>query len=201
MFQPLLLGVVGLLLLLVLMRTCDISTVATAPGSDKPEVQIKRDTITLTKEMVKLKLPGGVELDAYKGGIEDLLLAFINDPNASAGKDIWFDFNELNFKFGTAEIIPESGKEIINIAKILKAYPHVKIKLGGYTDKVGDEAANKRLSQERADAASTALKEAGVASQVTGAEGYGSQFAKYPADAPEELRVKDRRVSVSVREK
>jgi len=146
-------------------------------------------------------LPNGVILDANKGGIEDLLVAFLNDANAKPGNDNWFDFNDLNFTFGTAEIVPESKKQLNNIVEILKAYPKVKIKLGGYTDKVGDEAANKKLSGERASAVAAALKEAGVATQVTGAEGYGSQFAKYPADAPEQDRLKDRRVSVSVREK
>jgi outer membrane protein OmpA-like peptidoglycan-associated protein len=45
------------------------------------------------------------------------------------------------------------------------------------------------------------LKDLGVGSQLAGAEGYGSEFAKYPADAPETDRIKDRRISVSVREK
>jgi outer membrane protein OmpA-like peptidoglycan-associated protein len=116
-------------------------------------------------------------------------------------KDKWFDFHDLNFKFGTAEIVPESRNEVANIEKILKAYPKVKIKIGGYTDKVGDEAANKKLSNERANAVKQDMKTAGVGGQVSDAEGYGSQFAKYPADAPEEDRIKDRRVSVSVREK
>jgi outer membrane protein OmpA-like peptidoglycan-associated protein len=46
-----------------------------------------------------------------------------------------------------------------------------------------------------------ALQDAGVGAQVVKAEGYGSQYAKYPATAPEEDRIKDRRVAVSVREK
>ena len=79
--------------------------------------------------------------------------------------------------------------------------PKAKVKIGGYTDKVGDEARNKKLSGDRASAVASALKVAGVGGQVTGAEGYGSQFAKFPASAPEEDRVKDRRVSLSVREK
>jgi len=37
--------------------------------------------------------------------------------------------------------------------------------------------------------------------RVQGIEGYGSEFAKYPETAPEEDRLKDRRVSVSVRAK
>ena len=161
----------------------------------------KTNVIVVEREPLKVKLPNGVELDAYKGSIEDLLVAFLNDPNAKPGNDNWFDFSDLNFKFATAEIIPESRKELDNIIQILKAYPAVKIKLGGYTDKIGDEAANKKLSRERAEAVMAALKDGGVGAQVEGAEGYGSEFAKYPETAPEEDRLKDRRVSVSVRAK
>ncbi|MFH7031113.1 MAG: OmpA family protein, partial [Heteroscytonema crispum UTEX LB 1556] len=177
-------------------------------GDTKPEVPaVVHDTITKTnvvvvdREPLKVKLPNGVELNAYKGGIEDLLVAFLNDSSAQAGKDNWFDFSELNFTFGTADIVPESKKELDNIIEILKAYPKVKIKIGGYTDKVGDEAANKKISQSRAEAVQAALQAAGVGAQVEGAEGYGSEFAKFPASAPEEDRIKDRRVSVSVRAK
>lgn len=191
----------AVILLLWLARGCGSNKDEHAAPAEVHDTITKKEVITIVKEPLKVKLPNGVELDAYKGGIEDLLVAFLNDPNAQAGKDNWFDFNDLNFKFGTAELVPDSRKEVDNIVQILKAFPKVKIKIGGYTDKVGDEAANKKLSGERASAIAAALKEAGVGSQVEGAEGYGSEFAKYPADAPEEDRVKDRRVSVSVRAK
>jgi outer membrane protein OmpA-like peptidoglycan-associated protein len=118
-----------------------------------------------------------------------------------AGKDVWFDFDNLNFELGTATITAESQVQINNIAAILKDFPRAKVKIGGYTDKTGDETANMKLSKERAEAVKAALAAAGVGSQVTDAEGYGSQFAKAAADAPEEERKHDRRVSVSVREK
>ncbi|HET6996568.1 MAG TPA: OmpA family protein [Chitinophagaceae bacterium] len=199
---PAIIALAALLLILWLFRK---------PGKVTAEA-VKTDTGTIidntvtgvpaaTKESLKITLPDGVELDAYRGGIEDRLINFIKDPDAKISKDVWFDFNDLNFKFNTAEILPESRNELDNIIKILKAYPKVKIKIGGYTDKVGDEAANKKLSEARANAVADAIRGAGLVSQVTGAEGYGSDFAKYPADAPEEQRVKDRRVSVSVREK
>jgi outer membrane protein OmpA-like peptidoglycan-associated protein len=173
--------------------------------AEAPVVQhdtlVKSRTIVLVKEPLKVVLPNGVKLDAYKGGIEDLLVAFLKDTAAKPGKDNWFDFSDLNFKFGTAEIIPESRKEVDNIVQILKAFPNTKVKIGGYTDKIGDEAANKKLSGERAAAVAAVLKDAGVGTQVDGSEGYGSEFAKYPASAPEEDRLKDRRVSLSVRAK
>jgi outer membrane protein OmpA-like peptidoglycan-associated protein len=195
------LGLIALMILLF--RGCLDSNKEVAAPTEVHDttVVVKTEVITVTKEPLKVKLPNGVVLDAYKGGIEDLLVAFLLDPNAKPGNDNWFDFSDLNFKFGTAEIVPESRKEVDNIAEILKAFPSAKIKLGGYTDKVGEETANKKISQERAEAVAAALKELGVGAQVEGAEGYGSEFAKYPASAPEEDRLKDRRVSVSVRAK
>jgi outer membrane protein OmpA-like peptidoglycan-associated protein len=92
--------------------------------------------------------------------------------------------------------------QLQNITAILKAFPKASIKIGGYTDKTGDERANMKLSQARADAVVKALKDNGItSSQLAGAEGYGSQFAKAAATAPGEERKKDRRISVSVRKK
>lgn len=197
--MPLLLLLLGALFVWYFLRGCNNAPV-TPPVVDTV-VTTKTDTITLAAPVYKVKLPNGSELEGIKGGIEDLLVAFLMDSTAKGGKDNWFDFNDLNFTTGTAEIIPESRKQLDNIVAILKAFPKVKVKVGGYTDKVGDAAVNKKLSQDRANAVAAALKESGVGDQVIGAEGYGSEFAKFPADAPETDRVKDRRVSLSVREK
>ncbi len=155
------------------------------------------------KESLKVKLANGTEIEAFKGGIEDKLVAFLGTNYKALGADslkkIWFDFDNLNFKTGSAELTPESQKQIDNITAILKAYPTVKLKIGGYTDKTGDEAKNKKLSADRATAVKDAVTKAGVGAQITDAEGYGSSVAKFAADAPESERVTDRRVSVSVR--
>lgn len=109
------------------------------------------------------------------------------------------DFFTNDFNTGNAVLLPESEKQLDNIAEILKAYPDAKIKIGGYTDASGNAAANKKLSQDRADAAKKGLDKRGVGSQVIRAEGYGSQFAKYPASASDSERALDRHVSISVR--
>ena len=200
---PLLLAILAIILLLYLFKGCN--------GSDKAAVtadtttQKHMDTVAAPTGPVsiKVKLPNGVELDAYKGGIEDQLVTFLQTDYAKLGEDSlkkkWFDFDNLNFKTGSAEITPESQHQIDNISAILKAFPKSKIKIGGYTDKTGNEDANKKLSKARAEAVSAALGKAGVGAQVTGADGYGSDFANFPATAPETDRVKDRHVSVSVR--
>jgi outer membrane protein OmpA-like peptidoglycan-associated protein/uncharacterized protein YbjQ (UPF0145 family) len=198
---PLLLLLLGVIALWYFVKGCN-GKPAEAPAATADSV-VKVDTPAAAPVITsfKVKLPDGSELDALKGGIEDLLVAFLNDTTAKGGKDNWFDFNDLNFKSGTAEITPESQKQLGNIVAILKAYPKAKVKVGGYTDKVGKEDLNKKLSQSRAEAVAAVLKEKGVGGQVVGAEGYGSQFAKYPSDAPETDRIRDRRVSLSVREK
>jgi outer membrane protein OmpA-like peptidoglycan-associated protein len=176
-------------------------TTVTVPGIDTAATLIA-PPIT-GAESLKVKLPDGTELDAFKGGIEEKLVGFLNTEWMKLGEDslkkIWFDFDNLNFKTGKSEITPESQQQVNNMIAILKAYPNAKLKIGGYTDKVGNEEINKKLSGERANAVKASLDKAGVGKQVLGAEGYGSQFAKYPADAPESDRVKDRHVSVSVR--
>lgn len=163
------------------------------------------DTLTVTgvRESAKVKLADGVEINAFKGGIESQLVAFLDDKNAvldSNGK--WFDFDNLNFKLGKADLTDSSMVQVNNIAAILKAYPNVKMKIGGYTDASGDAAKNMQLSQARADAVKAAiLKAGGNAAQLTGAEGYGSKFAKEPATASEEARRKDRRTAVKITSK
>lgn len=168
----------------------DTSTTAAAPMST-------------SGESIKVKLPNGKELDANRGGIEDQLVTFLNSDWKSLSNDSlksrWFNFDNLNFNTGNATLVPESEKQLDNIAEILKAFPDAKIKIGGYTDVTGNAATNKKLSKDRADAAKSGLEKRGVGKQVTDAEGYGSQFAKYPATASEEEKATDRHVSVSVR--
>jgi outer membrane protein OmpA-like peptidoglycan-associated protein len=179
-------------------------TPAVDTGAKTPAPEANVATVAAgAKESLKVKLANGIEIDAFKGGIEDKLVAFLGTDYKALGADslkkIWFDFDDLNFNTGSAVITAESKRQVDNMIAILKAYPTLKLKIGGYTDKVGNEANNVKLSGARATAVKDALAAAGVGAQVTDAEGYGSKFAKYAAEAPESDRVKDRHVSVSVR--
>lgn len=205
---PILLAIGALILIIYLLRGCGDHTASTAPVADTT-AKMNTDTVTAAPmiakpESIKVKLPNGVELDAYKGGIEDQLVTFLMSDYKKLGADSlknrWFDFDNLTFKTASAEITPESQHQIDNITAILKAFPKTKVKIGGYTDKTGNEETNKKLSNARAASVRSALDKTGVGSQVVGAEGYGSQYAKYAADAPDSDRVKDRRISLSVRE-
>ncbi|MEO6316755.1 MAG: OmpA family protein [Chitinophagaceae bacterium] len=205
---PLLLAVFAVALGIYFFKGCGNGIKETAPKTDTV-VQAKENAPDShaghahARELFKVKLPNDTVLEAYRGGIEDKLVSFLGTDYKILGEDslkkVWFDFDNLNFETASANITAESQEQVNNIAAILKAFPSVKIKIGGYADKVGDEANNKKLSAERARSVQAALSAAGVGSQVTSAEGYGAEFAVFAADAPETDRIKDRHVSVSVR--
>ncbi|MBX7173743.1 MAG: YidB family protein [Pyrinomonadaceae bacterium] len=185
------------------------STITTATGLPQAALdQIKSlfgtgwtlaaDTL---RTLGKVSLPTGAELDAYPGGIEDQLVKFIQSDeykNATPEslKEKWFNFDDLTFIFGKTELDPKSKRQLDNITAILKAFPDVKIKIGGYTDKKGDEAANLKLSDGRAKAVKAALEKAGVGAQVPEAEGYGEKFATVDENASDDERAVDRKTSV-----
>lgn len=153
---------------------------------------------------INVKLPNDTVLNAYQGGIEDQLVSYLNstDPADSISKNRWFNFDNLNFEKGQAVITGSSMVQIKNIVEILKAYPKVKIKIGGYTDKSGNAASNLKLSQQRADAVASELKKMGSdPTQIVEAKGYGSEFAKADANAPDSLRKLDRHISINVKAK
>lgn len=194
------------LLYWLLSKACNKENGTTETIHDTTTVSGGHDTtnvVETVKESIKVELPNGTVLDAYKGGIEDKLVSFLKSDYKALGadslKNIWFDFDNLNFETASAKITAESKKQIDNIVAILKAFPAAKIKIGGYTDKTGDEKNNIKLSGDRANSVKSTLSTEGVGTQVTGADGYGSKFAKFPADAPDTDKVKDRHVSVSVR--
>jgi OmpA-OmpF porin, OOP family len=151
-------------------------------------------------EMVQVKLPDGTVLNAPALGVEARLVKYLNDPTAQVSEDTWFDFDRLLFDTGKSTLQPASQEQLNNIALIMKAYPGVKIRIGGYTDNTGDADANVKLSQDRADNVASALTTLGVDGARMDAKGYGA--ANPIADnSTEEGRQKNRRISLRVTEK
>jgi outer membrane protein OmpA-like peptidoglycan-associated protein len=172
---------------------------ATAKGPVEPIVPTASNPARIS---TKVRLANGVELNAYSGGVEEKLVNCLNDAGCKPGKDKWFDFDNINFGTGSAQLTPESQAQVKNIVAVLNAYPNARIKIGGYTDKSGTAEANQKLSQQRAETVMNAIRAAGArVEQLVGAEGYGSSMAKMPAVASDEERRVDRRISIQLREK
>ena len=143
------------------------------------------------------KLPDGTVINIGENSVENRLISFIEDDSREVDRTTWFSFDRLYFETGKSSLKPESKGQLENIVAIMKAYPQVKIKLGGYTDSTGDAAANKRLSTDRAVNAMKELATLGVPADRMEAEGYGTEHPVAPNDTPEG-RAQNRRIDVRV---
>ena len=102
---------------------------------------------------------------------------------------IYFDFNK-------AEIKPESKPALLEIAKLLKNEPGLKLHVVGHTDNIGGLETNLALSRKRAEAVVQALtRDHGVApSRLLG---HGVAFlSPLAVNTSEEGRAKNRRVEL-----
>ena len=80
--------------------------------------------------------------------------------------DVLFDFDRYTLK-------PEAREKLAKVSGILLAYPNLKLQVEGYTDNIGTEEYNDKLSGERADSVRDYLASQGVPDTNISAAGYG----------------------------
>ncbi|MBK5257467.1 MAG: OmpA family protein [Vicinamibacteria bacterium] len=102
----------------------------------------------------------------------------------------------ITFTTGKAEITPESGKTLDEIAALLNKMTDWKLRVEGHTDNVGQAAANLDLSRKRAEAVKAWLTgKLGIDPSRLSADGFGDQKPVAP-NTTDEGRAKNRRVEL-----
>ena len=81
--------------------------------------------------------------------------------------DVLFDTGQYTLKPGARE-------KLAKVAGILLAYPGLNIEVGGYTDNVGGDEMNQKLSENRAGSVRSYLVEQGVLTGSVSAKGFGN---------------------------
>lgn len=101
----------------------------------------------------------------------------------------------INFETNKFAIKPDSQPTITEVAIMLMSAPDLSIGIEGHTDNVGDDAANKTLSGNRARSVMDALIAEGISSERLSAAGLGEEK---PIDdnATEAGRANNRRVEL-----
>lgn len=84
------------------------------------------------------------------------------------------NMSDVLFDTGKYTLKPGAREKLAKVAGILLAYPGLAIEVGGYTDNVGSDAMNQRLSENRADSVRDYLVEQGVAAAEVTAKGFGN---------------------------
>ena len=80
--------------------------------------------------------------------------------------DVLFDFGKYTLK-------PAARERLAKVAGIILAYPDLRLQIEGFTDNVGSDAYNQRLSEQRAAAVRDYLVSQGVPLSNTTAQGLG----------------------------
>jgi OOP family OmpA-OmpF porin len=149
---------------------------------------------------VDTRLPDGTMLRIPTNGVESKFIAFINDRSRGVDRETWFSMDRLEFETDSATLKPTSEEQLRNMAAIMKAYPNVNVKIGGYTDNVGNDSYNLKLSQDRANTTKNEIVRYGIAENRITAEGYGEQHP-IADNSTDEGRQRNRRIDIRVTQK
>src|SRR6478735_6505091 len=105
---------------------------------------------------------------------------------------------QVLFVTGKSELLPAARDQLDQVAEALKDQGEMKpIVVEGYTDSVGSDAANQKLSKDRAEAVRSYLVSKGVPSEKITAVGKGEANPVASNDTPEG-RANNRRVEIVV---
>jgi len=104
-------------------------------------------------------------------------------PVQSCGTVITLEEGVL-FDFGSSDLRGEASTTLSSLATVLKDSKAPKVQVQGHTDSVSDDAFNQKLSEQRAQAVSNALKSDGVSADLE-AVGYGETKPVAPNENPD----------------
>jgi OOP family OmpA-OmpF porin len=121
--------------------------------------------------------PPGLKVDANGCEIEELVL------------------KGVNFETASAKLTADSTAILDGVVAILKMRPNARAEIHGYTDSVGGDAYNLKLSERRAKSVMDYLVEHGIAADGLSAKGFG-KADPLASNSSAEGRAQNRRVTV-----
>jgi outer membrane protein OmpA-like peptidoglycan-associated protein len=104
--------------------------------------------------------------------------------------DVLFDFNKYTLK-------SEAREKLAKVSGILLAYPNLKLQVEGYTDNIGSDEYNQKLSEERADSVREYLVSQSVTDANVSAKGLGKNDP-IADNSTDKGRAQNRRVELVV---
>jgi outer membrane protein OmpA-like peptidoglycan-associated protein len=91
-----------------------------------------------------------------------------------SARGLIISMSDVLFDTGRYSLKPGAREKLAKVAGILIAYPSLNIEVGGYTDNVGGDDMNQKLSENRADSVRDYLVQQGVGRDSVSATGFGN---------------------------
>ena len=116
---------------------------------------------------------------------------------SESARGLIVNMSDVLFDSGKYTLKPDTKISLAKVAGILAAYPGLKLQVEGYTDSVGGDDYNQKLSENRAGAVSDFLVSQGVKTENISATGYGKTHP-VADNATATGRAQNRRVNLVV---
>lgn len=192
-------------LLAILLPTTIVAQVTELTQADITAQELELTTKTLELEKARLDVRKIESLDLQKAKLE-LEIKTLELAKARRDLRVQETMERLDMQL-QGDVLFDTGKSVIKltavpalrqVAIILMEYPKGKVVVTGYADSTGADAANLKLSRERAEAVKTyLLDKSGVSSERIVAKGMGEEKPA-ATNATSEGRQLNRRVEITV---
>ena len=133
---------------------------------------------------------------AELAALEDAQVETVTDVNGLKAIKVTFDSGIL-FDFNKSTLKPEAKASLNKFASEMSDMPETNINVYGHTDNVGTAAANKKVSEQRANSVASYLTQQGIAKDRIVAEGLSYDFP-VADNTTAEGRAQNRRVEIYI---
>jgi outer membrane protein OmpA-like peptidoglycan-associated protein len=150
---------------------------ATAAANDRLKAKLdesRRETAAAgASEDAALKAARLAE--AENEGLRDRLRVQLNAilQTRATARGLIVNMSGVLFENGKSALVPAAREKLAKIAGILSTHKGLRIEADGFTDSVGSEESNQRLSEQRAQSARDYLVAQGVAADHISVKGFG----------------------------
>jgi outer membrane protein OmpA-like peptidoglycan-associated protein len=109
---------------------------------------------------------------AMRARLSEQLNSILETRDSARGLIV--SMSDVLFDTGQYSLKPGAREKLAKVAGILLAYPGLNIEVGGYTDNVGGDDMNQKLSENRATSVRDYLVQEGVTTNSVSARGFGN---------------------------
>ena len=149
---------------------------ATSQATAAAQVTAAQADADQARLMAQRAQEGEHQADSEKAAMRAQLSEQLNKILATrdSARGLIVSMSDVLFDTGQYSLMPGAREKLAKVAGILIAYPSLNIAVGGYTDNVGGDEMNQKLSENRAGAVRDYLLVQGVAANSVSATGFGN---------------------------
>ncbi len=137
------------------------------------------------------------EREAELAHVQQVLSQIVETRRTGTGLVMTLGSNSIRFDFDKSAIKPPYRETLSRIAGVLMTLKGYSIYVYGYTDDIGTQDYNLKLSDRRAAAVRDYLVQNGLDPKIISAKGFGKSDPRVPGDSAE-ARAKNRRVEIGI---